>query len=565
MMMMILLLLLLYSSLIVVLVNGIINDNNHHLHGKDEHGHRNNNNNDQKVTTKKKMITDSPYQVIVDKVSHLLDQLHHRPENAFPAQSFQESHFDEHFPRDIFQNKSKMEELFSWKRGLCSGRGSGGQGSGGRGSSGRGKVAAMLPPPPSLPTCHLLRDLPTPPVLQSPINLTFPHLQPSMKYTLKTYFAEESERYLSQIIQDRYGGHHDISTSHNTTTDGDTTARENCRAYSHHLHKQKTTASSSSCPSNPSERSNLIIARVGPQDSCHLISIFFRSLRDADICADVVLLRDTDNKNDCDMIELSCSTVHFEDGIDHDFPRLDSQYSFPIAALQYLNRHLQLMIRNEEDPSTLLCKRVLLVEAVNVFFQADPFQTFHLDQTDAEVILSDLSYGQDRKFNSIGRSLKDFSKQAFFDHADYSSTVGDFPVLSPGIIYGGFFGVFKLLWMTAYIYDRNFLPSSPTGSMTALNIMYYSGLLSRIVKVKVLPPSLNFFIEAASYHPRKQRSQDQFHHLTNPLVNLFGEPYAIIRSYRVWHMMTIVEDWVLQYGGLDWKFNAVAPPKGCGA
>eukprot|EP00981_Chlorochromonas_danica_P002928 scaffold600_cov193-Ochromonas_danica.AAC.4 len=479
-----------------------------------------------------------------------------------------------------------MEELFpSHKRGLCGSVGSGsGSSSSGRGS-GRGSGQGV-----QLPSCHLLRDVPTLPVLHSPSYLLFPPtFQPSIKPSIKTYFNGESEKYLNQIIQDRYGsssssgsssgsggshhdpaahGNHNHNTSTTTNSDSDN-VHENCRAYTHHLHnKQKTTT----CPANPSERSNLILAHVSSHDNCHQISIFFRTLRDANICANVIIFRDIETTtNKCDMIELSCSTVHVEDNIDLNYPHIDGQYSFSIAALHYLHRHLQLMIRNnegEEDDVTiatsrLLCKRILLVDVANVFFQTDPFQTFHLDQTDAEVILSDFSFGQDHKFHSIGGSLKEFSQQAFFSHADYSSTVGDLPILNPGIIYGEFFGVFKLLWMTAYVYDRNYLPSSATGPMTALNVMYYSGLLSRIVKVKVLPPSLNFFMEGTFYHPRKQRPNDPFHHLTNPLVNLFGEPYAVVRTYRIWNMMTIVEDWVLQYGGLDWKFNAAAPAKGC--
>jgi len=231
-----------------------------------------------------------------------------------------------------------------------------------------------------------------------------------------------------------------------------------------------------------------------------------------------------------------------------------------ILALKYLNKNIE----------TFRGAKVLFCDFQDVYFQRDPFSTF-LDKVDADVVVTEEGY--DAKGEQV-TIIKEPTKSnldwltAISVHIHGNSSmfdrVSNMPVLNSSQIIGSFDGLYNTLHVMAFVADL--IDSSAYKSATGQGILlysYYSGLLSKVTRVKILPPAVSLGINAIYYHPLLRNPSLPYNIYTNPMVNQLHVPYAIVHMYKVLHMMSIVEEFLLEYGKLNWKFKPVAPPDGC--
>jgi hypothetical protein len=314
-----------------------------------------------------------------------------------------------------------------------------------------------------------------------------------------------------------------------------------------------------------------VILTMAEGYSCNKVSLFLRSLRDTGSCAKVVIFR---SGTPCS-IESSCGDVEYYKK--PKFPHIHMEVKRYVLFFQYLTDTLA---------SFHACSKVLVVDFSDAFFQRDPFVAFDGVSDSTEVIITEEGYDQSGNRITLWTEPTEANKKWFMAVSlqllgrDIISRVKDMPVLNSGVILGSFKGIYNLLWVFCYITDHldveGFLWSAvPAEKMDPkelskwitgqgiLNFIYYTGLLKAVAAVKILPPCRSMFINGCYYHPALFNASVQFHPVTNPLVNCRREPYAIVHQYNRFHMMVYVEEWLLQYGRLDWKFHDVGSPQSC--
>lgn len=211
----------------------------------------------------------------------------------------------------------------------------------------------------------------------------------------------------------------------------------------------------------------------------------------------------------------------------------------------------------------------------DLFFQRDPFKTF-LYKIDADVIITEEGYDQEGRQMTILQEpttanlgwVRDISIEILGDKS-LVDRLGKMPVLNSGQLFGSYEGMINVLHVMSYVADLmdcRILDGTGLGGITSqgiLNVAYYTGLLSKVARVKVLPPAASIFLNGCYYHPNLQVSGMGYDAHNNPLVNLLGIPYATVHQYNRWHLMTYVEEWLLMYGKIDWHFKPVGPADQC--
>lgn len=159
--------------------------------------------------------------------------------------------------------------------------------------------------------------------------------------------------------------------------------------------------------------------------------------------------------------------------------------------------------------------------------------------------------------------VKAVSEQVF--GSDVSDKIGSMPVINGGVGLGTLGGMYKYLWVMAYILDLVDATQPGITMQGNLNFAVYAGFLSRVVRTRILSPSVSPFLNGAYHHPAVLHAGQPYNFQTNPMVNELQQPYSVIHVYTRFHMMLICEDFVLNYGGMDWRFKTVAPAKECAA
>eukprot|EP01038_Epipyxis_sp_PR26KG_P009057 gene9057-12217_t len=397
----------------------------------------------------------------------------------------------------------------------------------------------------------IINDIPILPTLISPFDKTI--LQ--FNGELLKYYSSQNKEYFSnilikyQILQNNNNNNNKNNNNINNNNNNNNNNNEKLINYD--------------CPI-----SNNYILTMAEGYGCAKVALFLRSFRDTGSCANIVIFTSNDFENNpCKNIYLSCGNIIYQKYIKNDKIHLEIRRY--ILFVQYLKKL--------KETYSLKCSNVLICDFNDVFFQRDPFQ--FISKINSEVLLTDEGYNEknlqitfhDEPTSSNKQWIYEISGQLFA--SDMTSRIWNMPVLNSGVILGTFNGVFKLLWTMSAL--ANLMDLSGTNDLTRasgvggtsgqgiLNFCYYTGLFNGIVKVKILPPAASPFINGCYYHPQLQDPKKPFHHIENPIVNLLGDPYAIVYMYNRFHMMTIVEEWVLSYGKMDWRFKQVGTPEMC--
>eukprot|EP01039_Chlorochromonas_danica_P003536 gene3536-3873_t len=399
--------------------------------------------------------------------------------------------------------------------------------------------------------CTVLNSIPALPALSSPLNTTT--LQWSDE--LKAYYGPgNTATYLK--LRDSY---------HQS---------KHCPGSNRHQQQQFSNNSSSDrIGAGCSKIDHLIFTEIDQNINCNKVSLFFRSLRESGVCAHVVAYHGHQHTvPPCGDIIHSCGSIEF-------LSMENSQYALHnippalrkiILFLEYMN-HLLLA-----HPEQIVCKQVLLTNFDNVYFQRNPFASF-LNHLDAEVVFTEESYSEKNIQSTIAMAsdlswLKGCTEEVL--GRNILSQISAMPVINSGLVLGSFGGMFKMLWTLVYTIELFAGTAVMKNSATAMtndvnlqglvNFVYYTGMLESVMqKVRVLPPSASLFIHGVSRRPTTQEPKLPYDFQTNPMVNDLGMPYAVVHMYYYFHMMLICEEWILAYGGIDWKFNTVAPPRTC--
>lgn len=404
--------------------------------------------------------------------------------------------------------------------------------------------------------CTVLDSIPVLPVLYSPLNTS------TLRWSdeLQAYYGPgNTATYLK--LRDSYQ------------------QSKHCPGNNRHQQAMNSSSSASTTASRSdrigggcSKTDHLIFTEIDQSINCNKVSLFFRSLRDSGVCAHVVAYHGHQHAVPCGDIIHSCGSIEF-------LSMENSQYALHnippalrkiVLFLDYMN---QLLLTH---PEQLLCKQVLLTNFDNVYFQRNPFASF-LNHVDAELVLTEQSYSEKNVQSTIATAsdlswLKECTEEVL--GRNILPQIGAMPVINSGLMLGSFGGMFKMLWTLVYAIELFAGTAVMKNSATAMtydvnlqglvNFAYYTGMLDSVMqKVRVLPPSASLFIHGISRRPTTQEPKLPYDFQTNPMVNDLGMPYAVVNMYYYFHMMLICEEWILAYGGIDWKFNAVAPPRTC--
>ncbi len=308
-------------------------------------------------------------------------------------------------------------------------------------------------------------------------------------------------------------------------------------------------------------RSRNLVLTTANRYHCNKIALYLRSLRDSNVCAKVVVITFEVTNRACQRIEDSCGGIETVSMRRDKYPGINEEVLRNVLALEYLNN--QLLV----DPD-ILCTQVLLTDFGDVYFQRNPFDSF-LHKVDAEVIITEESFNEMNVQTTIAteptKSNYEWFEACCQEALGFSLMVqaGEMPVLNSGQFYGSFGGIYKLLWVMAYVTDLTDARNKAVNSQGLLNFVYYTGLMRRVVHSRVLPPAVSVFLNGVYHHPAIAIPSQPYDFQRNPVVNELGEPYAVVHMYNRFHMMLIVEEWVLSYGGMDWRFKSVAAPKMC--
>lgn len=325
---------------------------------------------------------------------------------------------------------------------------------------------------------------------------------------------------------------------------------------------------------------DLILINSANGIDCHRVSLFLRSLRSTGCCAEVVIFQQPASSSsnpmgECFEIESSCGRVVYED-VD-EFPSVQTEMKIFPLYLRFLNRRLQQLTLSMKSSCL---QRVILLDFEEMFAQADPF-SFSYPKTQ-EVVLTDLGF--EDKYKLSAAPYKDMLDVASHQvlQKNMSRGIGSFPAINPKFISGTFFGVFKLLWVFSHVADLMDLGYDTAAGKGAtrlgvLNLCFYSGLLNRVVAVKLLPQAKSPFVsgryalrtnkfglnEHSLYTPVLRNGSLPFDFLLNPIVNHAGEPFAFITHFSKFHFMAFIESWLLDFGKITYQNTFVGPALSC--
>lgn len=345
--------------------------------------------------------------------------------------------------------------------------------------------------------------------------------------------------------------------------------------------------------------------------------MYLKSLRDVGVCADVFIVAADANNRPCRQVEESCGKVVILP-INAKYKEIPIEIVRFLVPLEYLNEFVFKTALSETataaDVASLLCTQVMITDFGDVYFQRNPFTSF-LYKVDAELVYTEESF-DDKGNNAYMKKLdgvvglfclvatmdrcmivfdvmfcyvihamllitmsgvqttiwdettkrhmpwvKAVSEQVF--GSDVSDKIGSMPMINGGVGLGTLGGMYKYLWVMAYILDLVDATQPGITMQGTLNFAVYAGFLSKVVRTRILSPSVSPFLTGGYHHPAVLHAGQPYNFQTNPMVNELQLPYSVIHAYTRYHMMLICEDFVLNYGGMDWRFKAVAPAKEC--
>ena len=126
--------------------------------------------------------------------------------------------------------------------------------------------------------------------------------------------------------------------------------------------------------------------------------------------------------------------------------------------------------------------------------------------------------------------------------ACFMNQVRGSPILNSGFIIGKAFALKNLLYTFSFTLNSIDMSEPYLAGQGILNYIYYKGLLQNS-GAKVLPIAASFFVHMESYLADLSKPSEPYDLLTNPFVNVFGVPYAVIHQTNRLHVSNIVDSW----------------------
>ena len=296
--------------------------------------------------------------------------------------------------------------------------------------------------------------------------------------------------------------------------------------------------------------SRRIILTMAYTYGCRRISLFLRTLRATGSNAEVYIYTGRLEPDFCSKVISMCGNVTLvqEDrftGVKYEIRRY-------IQALQWLHDN----IVDNLDP----CAQILIVDARDTLFQADPFNG--LANIGAQLVLIEEGYAHESLMYYHGnysrvtlgndnsgmnqKWIKFLLRQIFGDFSYCGfKLMEDKPIINSGVVMGTPLVMMKLLYFMGTISSYLNLNEKYAAGQGILNFVHYFGLLEDM-ELKILPPLLTPYVHLTSYIPELKNissSTIHYHPKSNPYVNFLNQPYAIIHQIDRKHILDKVWKW----------------------
>lgn len=297
-----------------------------------------------------------------------------------------------------------------------------------------------------------------------------------------------------------------------------------------------------------SEAKEVILTMAAGYD-CRSIARFLHTLRKSGSTAKVVLFRN-EADSACTHVFSSCGDIEL--GATSGFPSINIEVRRYVLALHWITKN----IRSFSD-----CDRFLVCDFKDLIFQADPFQ--YLDWVEADLVITEEGYPMRKSHpTEVTRSNRTtifneptganfrwvkFVSDGLLERRlsnDFFKSVRHMPVLNSGVILGNLQGILRFLLIFSYICGAIDTSDGYAAGQGILMYSYYSGMLSKVMNVKVLPVALSFVAHCESYVPRLLHSRMKFDPMKNPFVNSLGRAYAIVHQINRMHVETRMLPWL---------------------
>lgn len=300
--------------------------------------------------------------------------------------------------------------------------------------------------------------------------------------------------------------------------------------------------------SSHNPKRNVILTMAEGYD-CKVIEIFVHSLRLTGSNAEIYLFRSDANIFRCPHILDRYKNV-FVQGI-QEFSVVRMEVRRYILALDWMMQH----VLKSMDEHT----QVIVVDFQDVLFQRDPFLYF--SSVGAPLVFADEGYTSENLLNiykptAMQTIFSDPSRATwrwtecasagFFrdkkQSDQFMTEIEKMPILNSGFIMGSAGAMKRFLYVFTVVLNQLDLDHPYLAGQGILDFIYYKGLLQGI-GVKVLPIAASFFVHTQWYLPPLKYANQSFDTLTNPFVNLFNVPFAVVHQTNRLHVASIVDPW----------------------
>ena len=295
-------------------------------------------------------------------------------------------------------------------------------------------------------------------------------------------------------------------------------------------------------------RKEIILTMAAGYD-CFSVARFFHTLRKSGSNAKVVLFRN-DNDTLCENLSSSCGD--FEIGSTAGFSNINIEIRRYVLALLWI-------VENFDAFGD--CDKFLVCDFIDLIFQRDPFRYLELMETD--LIITEEGYPIRRSLpTSVERSNRttifneptgsNFRWVKFISDGVLESRASNrffrsilhMPVLNSGVILGTLNGMSRFLLIFCFICAVIDTSEGYAAGQGILMYSYYSGLLSKVVNIKVLPTALSFSAHCVYYVPGLRYPAMKFDPIKNPFMNSLGSAYAIVHQIKAKHMKKRMQPWL---------------------